>query len=74
MPRAKNELRIHQNPLFIAAFNLGDWTFNNNKIPRIAIYLIEENPNYLDVTDAFFQAMFDGEFSVITSVLTITDS
>jgi predicted nucleic acid-binding protein len=37
------------------------------------IYFIEENPNYLDVTDAFFQAMFDGEFSVITSVLTITE-
>jgi hypothetical protein len=35
-PRAKKELTIHQNPLFIAAFNLGDWTFNDNKIPRIA--------------------------------------
>ncbi|MBN3873142.1 PIN domain-containing protein [Nostoc sp. JL33] len=37
------------------------------------IYFIEENPNYLDVTDAFFKAMFRGEFSVITSVLTITE-
>lgn len=37
------------------------------------IYFIEENPNYLDVTDAFFKAMFDSEFSVITSVLTITE-
>ncbi|MCC5643767.1 PIN domain-containing protein [Nostoc sp. CHAB 5824] len=37
------------------------------------IYFIEENPNYLDVTDAFFEAMFHGEFSVVTSVLTITE-
>ncbi|MEH2411627.1 type II toxin-antitoxin system VapC family toxin [Nostoc sp.] len=37
------------------------------------IYFIEENPNYLDVTDAFFEAMFSGEFSVVTSVLTITE-
>ncbi|AVH64484.1 hypothetical protein CDG77_08360 [Nostoc sp. 'Peltigera membranacea cyanobiont' 213] len=36
VPRAKHELSIHQNPLFIAAFNLGDWTFNDSKIPRIA--------------------------------------
>ena len=36
------------------------------------IYFIEENPNYLDVTDAFFEAMFRGDFSVVTSVLTIT--
>lgn len=34
--RAKKELGIHDNPLFIAAFNLGDWTFNDLKIPRIA--------------------------------------
>ncbi len=34
--RAKKELGIHDNPLFISAFNLGDWTFNDNKIPRIA--------------------------------------
>ena len=37
------------------------------------IYFIEENPNYLDVTDAFFEAMFRSEFGVITSVLTITE-
>ncbi|MFN6480986.1 type II toxin-antitoxin system VapC family toxin [Nostoc sp. DedQUE07] len=37
------------------------------------IYFIEENPNYLDVTDAFFEAMFRGEFSLVTSVLTITE-
>ncbi|WP_334965527.1 hypothetical protein [Nostoc sp.] len=35
-PRAKKELTIHQNPLFIAAFNLGQWTFNAPNIPRIA--------------------------------------
>jgi hypothetical protein len=34
--RAKKELGIHDNPLFIAAFNLGSWTFNDSKIPRIA--------------------------------------
>jgi hypothetical protein len=37
------------------------------------IYFIEENPNYLDITDVFFEAMFRGEFSVVTSVLTITE-
>ncbi|MEH2240474.1 type II toxin-antitoxin system VapC family toxin [Nostoc sp.] len=37
------------------------------------IYFIEENPNYLNVTGAFFEAMFRGEFSVVTSVLTITE-
>lgn len=37
------------------------------------IYFIEENPNYLNVTDAFFEALFRGEFSVVTSVLTITE-
>ncbi|MEH2050833.1 hypothetical protein [Nostoc sp.] len=39
----------------------------------LLIYFIEENPNYLDVTDAFFEAMFRGDFSVVTSVLTITE-
>ncbi|MBD2560080.1 MULTISPECIES: type II toxin-antitoxin system VapC family toxin [Nostoc] len=37
------------------------------------IYFIEENPNYLDVIDAFFEAMFRGDFRVVTSVLTITE-
>ncbi|OYD97088.1 PIN domain nuclease [Nostoc sp. 'Peltigera membranacea cyanobiont' 213] len=37
------------------------------------IYFIEENPNYLDVTDTFFEAMFRSEFSVVTSALTITE-
>ena len=36
-PRSKKELSIHENPLFIAAFDLGDWTFSKKyKIPRIA--------------------------------------
>ncbi|MDB9485720.1 hypothetical protein PN492_04025 [Dolichospermum circinale CS-537/01] len=38
-PRSKKELNIHENPLFIAAFNLGKWTFpfpNEYNIPRIA--------------------------------------
>ncbi len=39
----------------------------------LLIYFIEENPNYLDITDVFFEAMFRGEFSVVTSVLTITE-
>ncbi|RUR86032.1 type II toxin-antitoxin system VapC family toxin [Chlorogloeopsis fritschii PCC 9212] len=37
------------------------------------IYFIEENPNYLDITDVFFEAIFRGEISVVTSVLTITE-
>lgn len=36
VPRTKKELSIHKNPLFIAAFDLGDWTFNDTTIPRIA--------------------------------------
>lgn len=35
--RAEKELSIHENPLFIAAFDLGQWTFSNSsQIPRIA--------------------------------------
>jgi predicted nucleic acid-binding protein len=37
------------------------------------IYFIEENPSYLEVTDAFFTAMYRSEFSVVTSVLTISE-
>ncbi|MFN9559195.1 MAG: type II toxin-antitoxin system VapC family toxin, partial [Dolichospermum sp.] len=37
------------------------------------IYFIEENPSYLEVTDAFFIAMYRGDFSVVTSVLTISE-
>lgn len=37
VPRARKELGIHENPLFISAFNLGQWTFPpDSKIPRIA--------------------------------------
>ncbi|MBD2280567.1 MAG: hypothetical protein HEQ13_13685 [Dolichospermum sp. DEX189] len=37
VPRARKELSIHENSLFIAAFNLGKWTFSNrSNIPRIA--------------------------------------
>lgn len=34
--RAKKELSIHENPLFISAFDLGEWTFNDPQIPRLA--------------------------------------
>jgi predicted nucleic acid-binding protein len=37
------------------------------------IYFIEENLHYLDITDAFFEAMFRGEFSVVTSVITVSE-
>ncbi|GAX38238.1 type II toxin-antitoxin system VapC family toxin [Nodularia sp. NIES-3585] len=37
------------------------------------IYFIEENPNYLEVANAFFEAIFRGEFSVVTSVITISE-
>ena len=37
------------------------------------IYFLEENPTYLEITDAFFEAMFRGEFRVITSVVTIPE-
>lgn len=36
-PRAKNELSIHDETLFIAAFDLGSWTFPvTSKTPRVA--------------------------------------
>ncbi|WP_414529785.1 type II toxin-antitoxin system VapC family toxin [Nodularia chucula] len=37
------------------------------------IYFIEENPNYLEVANALFEAIFRGEFSVVTSVITISE-
>jgi hypothetical protein len=37
------------------------------------IYFIEENPTYLQLTDAFFEAMFRGEFKVVTSVVALTE-
>jgi hypothetical protein len=30
------------------------------------IYFIEQNPTYLEMTDAFFEAMVRGEFRVVT--------
>lgn len=59
IPRARRELSLHDNPLFIAAFDLGKWTFPRVfEIPRIAgkefwdlIYLdygiIESNVRYM---------------------------
>lgn len=38
------------------------------------IYFIEENPVYVHLTDAFFEAMSRGEFRVVTSVLTLTEA
>ncbi|MBW4618174.1 MAG: type II toxin-antitoxin system VapC family toxin [Cyanosarcina radialis HA8281-LM2] len=37
------------------------------------IYLIEQNPTYLEMVRAFFQAMNRGEFRVVTSTLTLTE-
>ena len=37
------------------------------------IYFIEENPTYLEMTDAFFEAMMRGEFNVVTSVVTLPE-
>ncbi|MDF5721388.1 MAG: PIN domain-containing protein [Rhizonema sp. PD37] len=37
------------------------------------IYFMEENLTYLEMTDAFFEAMFRGEFRVVTSVVTIPE-
>ncbi|MBE9127432.1 MULTISPECIES: type II toxin-antitoxin system VapC family toxin [unclassified Coleofasciculus] len=37
------------------------------------IYFIEENPAYLEMTDAFFEAMVHGELRVVTSVITLLE-
>lgn len=37
------------------------------------IYFIEQNETYLELVRAFFQAMSQGEFQVITSTLTLTE-
>lgn len=37
------------------------------------IYFIEENPAYLEMTDAFFEAMVRGELRVVTSVITLLE-
>jgi predicted nucleic acid-binding protein len=37
------------------------------------IYFIEENPAYLDTVCPFFEAMDHGDFSVVTSVVTLLE-
>ena len=37
------------------------------------IYFIEENPTYLEIVRSFFEAMDRGEFSVVTSVVTLLE-
>src|SRR5262249_47330181 len=37
------------------------------------IYFIEENPIYLPLVRAFFEAADQGEFHIVTSVLTLTE-
>jgi predicted nucleic acid-binding protein len=37
------------------------------------IYFIEQNPAYLEMVRAFFQAMSQREFQVVTSTLTLTE-
>jgi hypothetical protein len=37
------------------------------------IYFIEQNEAYLKLVRPFFQAMSQGEFQVVTSVLTLTE-
>src|SRR5437588_10407793 len=37
------------------------------------IYFIEENPVYLPVVRPFFEAVDQGQFRVVTSVLTLTE-
>jgi len=37
------------------------------------IYFIEENPTYIHMMDAFFEAMVRGEFRVVTSVITLLE-
>lgn len=37
------------------------------------IYFIEENPTYLEMVRLFFEAMDRGEFSVVTSVVTLLE-
>ncbi len=37
------------------------------------IYFIEENPTYINMMDAFFQAMDRGKFRLVTSVITLLE-
>lgn len=39
----------------------------------LLIYYIEENPLYLSTVDPFFEAMFRGDFEVVTSSVTLTE-
>lgn len=36
LPRVKQELELHEQAMFIAAFAVGNWTFSHPTIPRIA--------------------------------------
>ena len=37
------------------------------------IYFIEENPTYLEATTLFFEAMDRGDFTVVTSTVTLLE-
>ena len=37
------------------------------------IYFVEENPAYLEIVDAFFEALARGEFRVVTSIVTLVE-
>jgi|SRR5579884_860023 len=37
------------------------------------IYYIEENPTYLNIVDPFFDAIERGEFTVVTSIMTLLE-
>ena len=37
------------------------------------IYFVEENPDYLEIVDAFFEALARGEFRVVTSIVTLVE-
>jgi predicted nucleic acid-binding protein len=37
------------------------------------IYLVEENPSYLEIVEAFFTAFDRGEFRIVTSTITLTE-
>lgn len=38
------------------------------------IYFIEENQTYLEMTNAFFEALTRGEFRVVTSIVTLLEA
>ena len=37
------------------------------------IYFTEENPTYIEVIDPFFKAVGSGEFTVVTSIVTLLE-